>query len=136
MGDCGSQTIGLMLGLLAVKFSMSDTQYMTTLPNPLVIAFSVLMIPCLDVIRVMMSRIRRGKNPFLPDKTHIHHKFLALGMSHRTAMVTIVMIDAFFVMLNLSMVMFLDINIVLAIDIVMWCSMHTWINKMVKRIKK
>lgn len=136
MGDCGSQTIGLILGMLAVKFSMSDAAYMASLPNPLVIAFSVLMIPCLDVIRVMIGRIRKGKNPFLPDKTHIHHKFLALGMSHRTAMVTILMIDAFFVMLNLGMVMFLDINIVLLIDIVMWCGMHTWINKMVVKINR
>lgn len=136
MGDCGSQTIGLVLGMLAVKFSMSDAQFMAQLPNPLVIAFSVLMIPCLDVIRVMIGRIQRGVNPFLPDKTHIHHKFLALGMSHRTTMVTILMIDAFFIMLNLGMVSLMDINIVLVIDIAMWCGMHMWISKMVKKLKK
>lgn len=136
MGDCGSQTIGLLLGMLAVKISMSDTLYVNSLPEPLVIAFSVLMIPCLDVIRVMIGRMRKGKNPFLPDKTHFHHKFLALGMSHRTAMVTILMIDAFFIMLNLGMVMFLNINVILLMDILMWCAMHTWINKMVIRIKK
>lgn len=136
MGDCGSQTIGLLLGMLAVKYSMAETEYVNTLPEPLVIAFSVLMIPCLDVIRVMMGRMRNGKNPFLPDKTHFHHKFLALGMSHRTAMVTILMIDAFFIMLNLGMVMFLDINVVLLIDVLLWCCMHTWINKMIKKIKQ
>ena len=134
MGDCGSQTIGLVLGMLAVKFCMTET-HVIGFTNPLLIAFSVLMIPCLDVIRVMLGRIKRGVNPFLPDKTHIHHKFLALGMSHRTAMVTILMIDAFFIMLNLGLASFLNINISFAISIILWCVMHTWISQMIKKLK-
>ena len=46
-----------------------------------VIAFSFLIIPMLDVIRVVIHRLRNGKNPFLPDRNHIHHKFIALGLS-------------------------------------------------------
>jgi hypothetical protein len=54
------------------------------------VALSPMLIPCLDVVRVYMGRVRRGQNPFLPDKTHIHHKLLAIGMNQRVAMVTIV----------------------------------------------
>ncbi|MBQ2123064.1 MAG: undecaprenyl/decaprenyl-phosphate alpha-N-acetylglucosaminyl 1-phosphate transferase [Bacteroidaceae bacterium] len=132
MGDCGSQTVGLVLGMLAVRYSMTDASFESDMPNVLVLAFSAIMIPSLDVLRVMIGRIRRGYNPFLPDKTHIHHKFLALGMSHRTAMVTILMLDAFFMLLNLGLVNILNINIVLAVDIILWTVMHLWISKVVK----
>ena len=132
MGDCGSQTVGLVLGMLAVRYSMSDEAFSTDMPNVLVLAFSAIMIPSLDVIRVTIGRIRRGYNPFLPDKTHIHHKFLALGMSHRTAMVTMLMLDAFFMLLNLGLVNVFDINIVLVIDIVLWIAMHMWMSKIIK----
>ena len=133
MGDCGSQVVGFVLGLQAVWFCMDCqcTGVTSIVPNALVVAFSLLMIPCLDVVRVMLGRLRRGKNPFLPDKTHIHHKFLALGMSHRTAMLTILMIDAFFALLNMGLARVLDINILLIGDIVIWCLMHIWISKMI-----
>lgn len=132
MGDCGSQTVGLVLGMLAVRYSMNNETFVSDLPNILVLAFSAIMIPSLDVIRVMIGRIRRGYNPFLPDKTHIHHKFLALGMSHRTAMVTILMLDAFFMLLNLGLVNIMDINLILLMDIVLWIGMHMWISKIIK----
>lgn len=133
MGDCGSQTIGLILGILALMLSMSTTEFDILLPNSLVVAFSLLMIPCLDVIRVMIGRIRRHTNPFLPDKTHIHHKFIALGMSHRTTMIVILMLSTFFGMLNLLLVNITNINIILFIDIFIWTTMHLWISVMIKK---
>lgn len=134
MGDGGSQTIGLILGLLAVRFCVYDGGSISRLPfNPLVVAFSLLMVPCLDVIRVMLGRIRRHQNPFMPDKTHIHHKFLALGMSHRTAMVSILFVSAFFALLNLSLTSLFNVNFILLLDVVLWTLMHIWLSKMIKR---
>ena len=134
MGDCGSQTIGLLLGLLCVRFCMTGpcAPSAAAAPNALAVVFSLLMVPCLDVLRVMLGRLRRGKNPFLPDKTHIHHKFLALGMSHRTALVVILSIAAFFALLNLGLVPLLDINLVLLTDIVVWTAMNIWLSRLIK----
>jgi len=39
----------------------------------MVIAFSTVLVPLLDVIRVVLHRLREHKNPFLPDKNHFHH---------------------------------------------------------------
>ena len=136
MGDCGSQTIGLILGLLAVRLSMYHAEAAFHLPNALVFAFALLIVPCLDVIRVMMGRIRRGKNPFLPDRTHIHHKFLDLGMSHRTAMSTILMLAAFFAIFNLLLISSLNINLLLALNIVLWCLANLWINGLIRHHQK
>ena len=138
MGDCGSQTVGLILGMLAVRFSMYETAAEMTdprFPNALVVAFSVLMVPLLDVFRVFIGRIRRGTNPFMPDQTHIHHKFLALGMSHRTAMGVILMLAAFFGILNLLLIKQININILLLLDIVSWTAMQIWISFLIRKRK-
>ena len=136
MGDCGSQTIGLILGMLAIRFSMYETAGEMTdprFPNALVVAFSVLMIPLLDVFRVFLGRIRRGANPFMPDQTHIHHKFLRLGMSHRTAMGVILMLAAFFGIFNLLLIKQVNINVLLLIDVASWTLMQIWISYLIKK---
>lgn len=133
MGDCGSQTIGLVLGILAVSFSMWSPEKGRDSSDALVMAFSPLMVPCLDVIRVMLGRIRRHKNPFLPDQTHIHHKFMRLGMSGRTALVTILMFDAFFILLNLSCMEYLNVNVVFLADVVIWCVIHVWLSMLLRK---
>ena len=60
--------------------------------------FSVLVVPCLDVVGVVLGRVRRGKDLFMPDKTHIHHKFLAMGFTPRKAMISILCISFCFVL--------------------------------------
>lgn len=97
MGDTGSLTIGLILCFLS--FRMANVQVSAGSPcladiNPLFLAFSPLFVPCLDVVRVFMHRIRKGNSPFLPDKSHIHHKLLNLGMSQHAAMITILSCSA------------------------------------------
>ena len=130
MGDCGSQTIGLILGMLSVRFCMlGHAPEILHLPNTLIVVFSLLLVPCFDVIRVMVGRMRRGKSPFHPDKTHIHHKFLALGFTHRRTMVTILLIAMGYVVLTLSLSCILNINIVVLIDILVWTAMHFYLNR-------
>ena len=38
-------------------------------------------------------RILRGKSPFSPDKTHLHHLFIDMGFSHLGAALFIIMIN-------------------------------------------
>lgn len=137
MGDCGSQTIGLILGLLAIRFCMYDSCGVSQFAfNPMVVVFSLLMVPCFDVVRVMIGRIRHHRNPFMPDKTHIHHKFLAMGMSHRMAMVTILFVASFFVLLNLSLVRFVNVNLIVLLDVVLWTLMHLWLTHIIHKRKE
>ena len=130
MGDCGSQTLGFILAVLCIHFAMQGTLASSPLSiNALVIAFSVVLVPCFDVLRVMVGRIRRGKSPFLPDKSHIHHKLLALGMTHRKAMMSIVMVAVFFVILNIGLSMIVGITAIVAIDIVLYCLLMRMVSR-------
>jgi len=92
MGDSGSMFLGFVLGVLAL---ISGGKLATIL---LVLGF-----PIVDGLIVVTSRLMRGKNPFTtPDKTHMHHRFLAAGFSPRQAIVSLYLISALFGWIALS----------------------------------
>lgn len=118
MGDTGALTIGLLLSVMSIFTCSID--WVETSHNAAVVAFAPLLIPCLDVVRVYLHRIKSGKNPFLPDKTHIHHKLLALGMSQRKAMITIITSSAMLILVNYWLSSYIDITVLFACDLALW----------------
>ena len=130
MGDTGSLMLGYLLSLFTVKYCMYTGDTPTeTIGSPVLVAFSVLLIPSLDVVRVVLRRVREGKNPFLPDKTHIHHKFLAMGFTPHMAMITILLMSACFCIFNLFAVHRLNNTLVFIIDITIWTVLNLWFDK-------
>jgi hypothetical protein len=57
----------------------------------MVLAF--LAVPVSDTLRVMTMRVFKGKSPFSPDKTHLHHAFVAMGVSHSITALSIILIN-------------------------------------------
>lgn len=141
MGDTGSLTLGYILSFFVIKYCMYEPgAIMQMQGSPVLVAFSVLMVPCLDVVRVVLRRARNGKPLFLPDKTHIHHKFLAMGFSPRRALITIQIMSACFCAFTMSAIHFMNNTLVFVIDVVAWTALNVWfdkiINKREKQIKK
>lgn len=124
MGDTGSLTLGYILSFLSVKYAMSNPEITAFTNGAIVIAFAVLIVPMFDVIRVVLLRIRRHQNIFQPDKNHIHHKFLAMGVSHRKTMGGILGIACFFTISNIALIPYVDINILFIGDILAWTVMN------------
>ncbi|RNA65330.1 undecaprenyl/decaprenyl-phosphate alpha-N-acetylglucosaminyl 1-phosphate transferase [Prosthecochloris sp. ZM_2] len=87
MGDAGSMTLGFVLAF----FAIAVTQKTGSVVSP-VAALLVLALPITDTITVMIKRVLKGKSPFHPDKTHLHHILKAMGVNHHK--VVIVMIGA------------------------------------------
>ena len=133
MGDTGSLTIGLILSVLGIKLFIHPADPVLDW-DPAILAFSPLIIPAFDVIRVYIVRIRAHRSPFLPDKNHIHHKFLAAGMTPRLAMVSIISISALFTLLNLGLSKFLNINIVVILDVIVWISFNFYLSRRIRKI--
>ncbi len=73
MGDTGALTIGVVLSTMALKMNDIGGTIDDAATNTLVVGFSPLIVPYFDVIRVYFHRIFKHRNPFLPDKCHIHH---------------------------------------------------------------
>ena len=85
MGDCGSLMLGYTLSVMVVVLAQHQDQH----GIPLVTLATVIALPLLDTLLVMARRMRDGKSPFLPDKTHIHHHLMELGLPHPAAVNTL-----------------------------------------------
>ena len=95
------------------------------------IALSILLVPCMDVICVVIGRIKRHQSPFLPDKTHIHHKFMAMGFSPRRSLVLIQAISLTFITCTAIMVYYFrtNTNIILALQVIAWTALNCWFSR-------
>jgi len=99
MGDTGSLLLGLINSILVIKFINVAGNPVSNLPIEAApaIGFSILMIPLFDTLRVFALRILDRRSPFSPDRTHVHHFLLDLGMSHRMVTITCVSVNMVFI---------------------------------------
>jgi len=81
MGDTGSLVLGYTLAALSLMLLKSAHGHLV---SPVTMGL-LLGLPLADTLYVMMQRIAKGKSPFLPDKTHFHHRLIHLEMSHHGA---------------------------------------------------
>lgn len=130
MGDTGALCIGFILTYLSIIIARMP-EFKVDNANPIVCAFAPMLVPCLDVLRVFFNRIRNGVSPFKPDRTHIHHKMLNLGMSTPRAMVSILLISVAFVIFNVILSHYLNPAVLLVIDVISWL-LYNW--SLTKRI--
>ncbi len=79
MGDTGSLLLGYTLGAASVLMVQPDAASFRLSP---VTVGTVTALPIVDTLFVMLRRIRHGVNPFVPDKTHLHHRLLDIGLPH------------------------------------------------------
>jgi len=119
MGDTGSLLLGLVSAILAIKFidinaSLINSSYHISSGTVFVIAIMIL--PIFDTIRIMILRILNGKSPFHPDKKHLHHLLLDLGLSHMQVTMVLTGVNILFVLIAYYF-RNLDINLLLLIII-------------------
>lgn len=93
MGDSGSMLIGLTMAAAAIVVTgnidperLSEGQSIPAF-LPIVLPLAVLVLPLLDMGLSILRRVVAGKSPFHPDRMHLHHRLLALGHTHRRAVV-------------------------------------------------
>jgi UDP-GlcNAc:undecaprenyl-phosphate/decaprenyl-phosphate GlcNAc-1-phosphate transferase len=84
MGDAGGQFLGFYLAVSAIVLTDPARG-----PYSLPLALFLWGLPLLDTAGVMIQRLREGRSPFVGDRNHLHHKLLALGLSHRGAVTMI-----------------------------------------------
>jgi len=70
MGTSGSTLLGFVLGVAAI---IAGGKLATT--------FIVLGVPIIDAIWVIVGRIRSGRSAWAADRSHLHHRLLAAGLT-------------------------------------------------------
>jgi len=91
MGDTGSMLLGLLLAAATITLSgqvdpsaLSGGVFFPAL-LPVLLPLAVMAIPLVDLFLAVVRRTRAGRNPFAPDKQHLHHRLLEMGHSQRRA---------------------------------------------------
>ena len=108
MGDTGSMIVGLLIGVLTIRFlslEAGQLEIINILPeNVFIVSVSILFFPVIDVIRVIFARLLKGKGAFTPDRGHMHHIFVDKGLSHITASLTLLIsgIIPFFIIYSIN----------------------------------
>ena len=96
IGDGGTLMLGMLMTLF-VFYSLSSMGRCAMLENEgvglVALCFAIISIPWFDTMRVTFMRILRGKSPFRPDKTHMHHLFIDMGFSHLGAAFSILLMN-------------------------------------------
>ncbi|MCX7016699.1 MAG: MraY family glycosyltransferase [Candidatus Sumerlaeota bacterium] len=75
LGDGGSQTLGFCLATLTLETGTKGSAMMAMLV--------ALTLPLVDAVFAFVRRVALGRHPFMADQRHLHHRLLALGLSHR-----------------------------------------------------
>lgn len=82
LGDSGSLVLGGAMAIFSLKVFGLDSSNQLLNVN---LVIGILLIPVLDVVRVVIVRLLNGRKPFEADNNHIHHKLLRITKSHLKA---------------------------------------------------
>lgn len=91
MGDGGSNLLGFVLGCLAILGTTKSAALIS-----LFIPIVILGIPIFDTFFAIIRRINNRSHILRPDKDHLHHRLMALGLSHRRSVFAIYAMSGFF----------------------------------------
>lgn len=78
MGDSGSLFIGFILAVIPL-FNLSHEDSLSSLLIPV----TILLVPIFDTAAAIVRRLRKRTSIATPDREHIHHKLLDLGLSEK-----------------------------------------------------
>ncbi|WP_339813353.1 MraY family glycosyltransferase [uncultured Imperialibacter sp.] len=101
MGDTGALAIGLLLASFAVLFIESNFALNASSPikfsGSVATGVAVMILPIFDTARIFVKRVRKGKSPLSPDKSHVHHFIMRMGFEHRHITLILTSINFMFV---------------------------------------
>lgn len=87
LGDAGSMAVGYLLAWVLIHQSqLPDTRL-----SPVNVLWCVAL-PTFDTLAVMFRRLRQRRSPFQPDRGHIHHLLLQMGLGPRRTLLILLLL--------------------------------------------
>ena len=93
LGDTGALFIGFMIAVLSLQGLKNATAVAVVTP--------ILGVPITDTFLAIIRRTLSGQKFYTPDKHHLHHRLLSLGLTHRGTVLVIYGISLVFAMISL-----------------------------------
>ena len=101
MGDTGALVIGMMLAILAIHFINVNYSLPAMTPykfnGSVGTAACIIIIPLVDTLRIVILRLSKRQSPFAPDKSHVHHAIMRLGMTHGQTTLILAGVQMFYI---------------------------------------
>lgn len=94
LGDAGSMFLGFIIGVLVLYGSQQSNGYNAFSP---VTALWIIGLPLMDMLGIMVRRVRKGQSPLRPDRNHLHHILLHAGLSSKQSLLLIVLANSLIV---------------------------------------
>lgn len=127
VGNAGSYTFGYILAYLTLSLTQQSSRSMPC--GIIMIVAGVMLVPLLDVIRTVRSRVREGRAMLTPDRNQMHHQFIRMGISNKIAPMLVTLIILGFATLNTLWVTYeLNLTLLCLTDIALWFAMQAVIN--------
>ncbi|TRX51645.1 undecaprenyl/decaprenyl-phosphate alpha-N-acetylglucosaminyl 1-phosphate transferase [Fulvivirga sp. M361] len=106
MGDTGALSIGFLFAVLAIKFievnhnlpEAADFKFNASVTT----GICIIIIPLFDTLRIFILRLSKKQSPFTPDKNHMHHALMRMGMSHSQTALSLGLLNLFYIGIALA----------------------------------
>lgn len=119
MGDTGAMIIGMLLAVLAIRFMNLNDGLLFSHPAKfsasIATAGCIIIVPLCDTLRIIILRLSKGQSPFTPDKSHIHHAIMRLGMTHAQTAIVLVIVNIIFILLAIIFRTYTDNYMILGV---------------------
>lgn len=89
MGDTGALLLGYVLSTVSV-LGMFKFYAIVTFVVPIL----ALALPLFDTLFAIIRRLLRGQNPMTPDRGHLHHRLIDMGLSQKQAVAVLYSLSA------------------------------------------
>jgi UDP-GlcNAc:undecaprenyl-phosphate GlcNAc-1-phosphate transferase len=99
MGDSGSTFLGFILAILPLIGQKANPSSLWFWDG-----FTVVLLPIFDTVAAILRRAKKGVSPMAPDKWHIHHKLMVLGLNVRSILAIVYTITMTLGVLTVSVI--------------------------------
>ena len=90
LGDSGSYLLGGIISIMVLNILSQDYIIKTNYDlHKILFVISILFYPIIDLVRIFIVRLSKGKSPFIADKEHIHHHLNTYFNSHSKTIIFI-----------------------------------------------
>lgn len=89
MGDTGSTFLGYILSTISIQGLF---KYYAVIS--FAVPFLILGLPMFDTLFAIVRRLAHGQNPMSPDRGHIHHRLIDMGLNQKQAVAALYVVSS------------------------------------------
>jgi len=89
MGDTGSTFLGFILATISIKGLFKYYAIIS-----FAVPFLILGLPMFDTLFAIIRRLAHGQNPMSPDRGHIHHRLIDMGLNQKQAVAALYVVSS------------------------------------------